>query len=47
MNRGAQALTVSTVPDSGTEGLSGISGKLTIDIVDGKHFYTFNYSLPE
>lgn len=47
MNRGASTLTVATIPDSGTEGLSGIAGNLTIDIVDGKHFYTFSYSLPE
>ena len=46
MNRGAPTLTVSVVPDSGTDGFKGLSGALTIDIVDGKHLYTFNYSLP-
>jgi hypothetical protein len=47
MNRGAPTLTVAVVPDSGTEGFSGMSGNLTIDIVGGNHFYTLNYSLPE
>ena len=47
MNRGTPTLTVTTVPDSGTDGLTGISGSLTIDIVDGKHLYTFTYSLPQ
>lgn len=47
MNRGAPTLSVATVPDSGTECLAGISGTLSIDIADGKHYYTFTYSLPE
>ncbi|MGH8369833.1 MAG: DUF3224 domain-containing protein [Gammaproteobacteria bacterium] len=47
MNRGAPSLTVSVVPDSGTGELTGISGTLTIKIDAGKHFYEFDYSLPE
>jgi len=47
MNRGAPTLTVSVVPDSGTDDLMGLDGTLTIEIVDGKHLYTFNYSLPD
>jgi hypothetical protein len=47
MNRGAPSLAVAVVPDSGSGGLTGIAGNLAIDIVDGKHFYTFSYSLPE
>ena len=47
MNRGAQSLTVNVVPDSGTGGFAGISGKLTITITEGKHFYDLEYSLPE
>ena len=39
MTRGAQKLTVSVVPDSGTGKLVGLAGTMTIDIVDGKHFY--------
>jgi hypothetical protein len=46
MDRGAPSLTVSVVPDSGTDALAGLRGTLAIDIVDGKHFYTFDYSLP-
>ena len=47
MARGAQELTVTVVPDSGTEELIGLAGTMTIDIVDGKHFYGFEYTLPE
>lgn len=46
MNRGAPSLTVLVVPDSGTEGLTGIAGSLSINIADGKHFYTLDYTLP-
>jgi hypothetical protein len=35
------------VPDSGSGQLVGLSGKLDIKIVDGKHFYNFEYTLPE
>jgi uncharacterized protein DUF3224 len=45
MTRGAPQLTISVVPDSGSEGLTGIAGALTIEITDGKHFYTFDYTL--
>ena len=47
MDRGSPSLTVSVIPDSGTDALAGLRGTLAIDIVDGKHFYTFDYSLPE
>jgi hypothetical protein len=46
MTRGAPDLTVTVVPDSGTEGLAGISGRLGIEIRDGKHFYELDYELP-
>ena len=45
MTRGSAQLTVTVVPDSGTGDLVGIVGKLMINIVDGKHFYDFEYSL--
>lgn len=32
-------------PDSGTGQLVGLSGTMTIKIVDGKHFYEFEYVL--
>jgi hypothetical protein len=47
MNRGAASLSLTIVPDSGTGGLLGISGRMTIDITEGKHFYTLDYTLPE
>ena len=47
MNRGEQQLTITVVPDSGTDQLTGITGTMKIKIVDGKHFYDFDYSLPE
>jgi predicted glycosyltransferase len=47
MNRGAAQLTVTVVPDSGAEKLVGLKGTMTIDIIDGKHWYEFEYSLAE
>jgi len=46
MNRGLPSLLITVVPDSGTEQLTGISGRFSIDIRDGKHFYSFEYTLP-
>jgi len=46
MKGGAQQLTITVVPDSGTAGLAGISGSMTIIIKEGgKHFYEFDYLL--
>ena len=47
MSRGDQQLSISVVPDSGTEQLTGLSGVFSLTIVDGKHGYVFDYSLPE
>ena len=47
MDRGVQQLSITVVPDSGTEELAGITGRFTLNIVDGKHFYEFEYSLPQ
>lgn len=47
MERGAQALSVQVVPDSGTGELAGIAGEFRIRIEDGNHFYSFLYSLPQ
>jgi hypothetical protein len=47
MDRGAQQLTITVVPDSGTGELVGLSGTLQIKIANGKHLYEFEYSLPE
>lgn len=47
MTRGAPQLSVTVVPDSGTEQLKGIAGKMTIKIDGAKHFYEFEYTLAE
>ena len=46
MNRGQPQLTIQVVPDSGTDELTGISGTMAIDIKEGQHFYSFDFSLP-
>lgn len=45
MTRGVSSLAVQVVPDSGTDELTGIAGEMTINVADGKHFYTFDYML--
>ena len=46
MNRGVPSLTVTVVPDSGTDQLTGLTGSMNIIIASGAHSYEFNYSLP-
>jgi hypothetical protein len=46
MNRGAMHLDLHVVPDSGTGALEAITGRMSIDIRDGKHFYEFEYEVP-
>ena len=43
MDRGKPSLDLTVVPDTGTDELTGLHGRITIDIADGKHFYTFEY----
>jgi hypothetical protein len=43
MDRGTPSLSLTVVPDSGSDGLEGLAGHMNIDIVDGKHYYTFDY----
>ena len=47
MNRGSPQLSVTVVPDSGTDQLKGLVGKMAIRIEGGKHFYDFEYALSE
>jgi len=47
MTEGKPDLTILVAPDSGTGQLAGITGKMTIKITDGKHFYDFEYTLPK
>ena len=44
MQRGVQHLTINVVPDSGTGELAGLAGEMTINIVDGNHYYEFEYA---
>jgi hypothetical protein len=47
MNGNALHLTITVVPDSGTEQLTGLTGTMNIIIAsDGKHSYNFSYALP-
>jgi hypothetical protein len=46
MHRGTPQLSVTIVPDSGTEDLAGIAGELTITVANGVHSYDLHYTLP-
>jgi hypothetical protein len=46
MNRGTPSLSVTVVPDSGTDELIGLAGEFNIIIAGGKHSYEFRYTLP-
>jgi hypothetical protein len=45
MKRGQSSLSVSVVADSGTGALSGLAGTMTIEVVNGQHRYSFDYTL--
>ena len=48
MTRGAPDLSITVVPDSGTDQLTGLTGKMEIEIAsDGKHSYTFEYTIDQ
>ena len=47
MTRGAPTLTVTIVPDSGTEGLAGLSGQMRIVVGGGEPAYELDYVLPD
>lgn len=44
--QGAPTLSVSVVPDSGTDQLAGLKGTMDIIISPGRHDYVFRYTLP-
>lgn len=46
LTRGTPVQNITVVPDSGSGQLTGITGKLTVNIAGGKHFYEFEYTLP-
>ena len=45
MRRGAPTMIVTVVPDSGTDQLTGLEGKMTIVIEGSKHSYDFEYTI--
>lgn len=46
MDRGQASLTLTVVPDTGTDELTGLRGRMQIDIAEGgAHFYTFDFTL--
>jgi hypothetical protein len=47
MDRGKPSLNIIVVPDSGTGDLAGLTGRMSINIADGKHSYDFEYTLSE
>lgn len=47
MTRGEPQLTITVVPDSGTEQLTGLAGRMTINIADSAHSYEFAYTLAD
>lgn len=46
MNRGVGELNIIVIPDTGTDQLAGLHGKMNIIIADGQHSYEFDYELP-
>jgi hypothetical protein len=47
MSGGSRQLTITVVPDSGTDKLTGITGKMTIKVENKQHSYEFDYALPD
>ena len=45
MDRGTPTLTITVVPDTGTEALTGLSGSMRIIIDKGQHSYEFEYAI--
>ena len=46
MDNGAQQLSITLVPGSGTGALAGIRGVFKLRIEGGKHYYDLEYTLP-
>jgi len=47
MARGAPSLSITVVPDSGTDELAGLYGQMEIRIADGAHSYEMVYAFAE
>ena len=47
LTRGEPLQSITVVPDSGTDALAGLSGRMVVDIAPGgAHSYRFEYTLP-
>jgi hypothetical protein len=44
--RGGRQLTITIVPDSGSDALAGIEGRFLLKIENGQHHYELEYALP-
>lgn len=47
MDKGVSNLILEVVPDSGSSQLAGLSGSMTIKLDEGRHYYEFDYELPD
>jgi hypothetical protein len=47
MTQGKPALTITVIPDSGTDQLTGLSGTMGITVEEGVHRYVMEYRLPQ
>ena len=48
LTRGEPTQSISVVPDSGTDALAGLAGRMVVDIAPGgAHSYRFDYTLPD
>lgn len=45
MDKGQDSLILNVIPDSGSNELTGLNGKMSIRIEGGNHFYDFEYQL--
>jgi len=45
MSRGAQTLSITVVPDSGTDEMTGLAGTMQIIVEGKKHSYLFDHTL--
>jgi hypothetical protein len=48
LTRGEPTQSITVVPDSGTDALAGLAGRMVVDIAPGgAHSYRFDYTLPD
>jgi len=48
LTRGEPTQSITVVPDSGTDALAGLAGRMVVDIAPGgAHAYRFDYTLPD